>query len=896
MSNIQNVESIFIDAYYVEDLHAFDGITTLGYLTIDFQLYIEQLPPPSFYDVFPNLTVVSVYLNIGYMDDSVCDTLTGFNALTSVGTLNIGSTGGFYTTSFDGLHNLQSIDSALFVGEWFSESVSGFESLQSVPDFTAWTWGCTGDSPDFESLTSMNSLSMYWIVSESLPDFPLLTNMNGDLFFQGVCSSVGFVSLETVGGSLTFGVDTEDWENTSPVAHLDSLRFVGADLTINYSGLENLLFLSNLESVGGTIHLTDNPDLSQCDITYFCENIPLSPAAFDIHDNGPGCNSGEEVLATCGESYAEGEVFYDLDCDGIFNNTDLYVTNPVIFNELKQPVSSSNYDGHYFVPLQDNATTTLTVGGVPGFDTSEQTIVTTGTVEIFNEIQFALCPQANFHNVSVAQTTPASFRPGFGRYYYYTAFNHGPQVEDVTLTLTMTNMMGVTASAISDGGVLVGNTITWNISDIPVFGNIGVSLYFYLEPSVALGTVLTSNITVDIVPSGTADNYPADNSLAMSCVVIGSFDPNDIPVNIPAYNHDLLSPDEALSLDYSIRFQNTGTAEAINVRVLDDIESDLDISSFEMIGSSHPCTLSFNENNQVEWLFENILLPDSSFNEEESHGYIQCRIKTQPNLMLEDVVENTAAIYFDFNEPVITNTATTVFYMCPTTPDPLADQTICEGEVVALSGPLGWQDYSWTTFEGESSTTNQLQMMNLSVGFYEILFDATTEYCQFHDDILISVLSVPSSPIITQDGNTLSATGTGTFVWTLNGDIISDSDNSIVMSESGLYGVTVSENGCSTTEVTGDFIAIGIANQEKESSFILSPNPMKEFAQLKVNHFGEKKMQLTITNAMGEIVSQLNVTSENMRIPRNGMAPGVYFLTLTAQDHLHTQSLKLLVE
>jgi len=61
----------------------------------------------------------------------------------------------------------------------------------------------------------------------------------------------------------------------------------------------------------------------------------------------------------------------------------------------------------------------------------------------------------------------------------------------------------------------------------------------------------------------------------------------------------------------------------------------------------------------MEFKFDNILLPDSNVNEPLSHGFIHYRVKPKTTLQHNDTIKNIAAIYFDFNDPVITNTATT---------------------------------------------------------------------------------------------------------------------------------------------------------------------------------------------------------------------------------------------
>jgi hypothetical protein len=58
--------------------------------------------------------------------------------------------------------------------------------------------------------------------------------------------------------------------------------------------------------------------------------------------------------------------------------------------------------------------------------------------------------------------------------------------------------------------------------------------------------------------------------------------------------------------------------------------------------------------------FPNILLPDSTTNALRSVGFVRFRITPRTTLALGDAIQNRAGIYFDFNAPVITNTAVTV--------------------------------------------------------------------------------------------------------------------------------------------------------------------------------------------------------------------------------------------
>ena len=79
-------------------------------------------------------------------------------------------------------------------------------------------------------------------------------------------------------------------------------------------------------------------------------------------------------------------------------------------------------------------------------------------------------------------------------------------------------------------------------------------------------------------------------------------------------------------------------------------------------GASHPYEVSLDlESGRVEFIFDNILLPDSTTNEIESQGFIKYRINHKEDLVNNTFIENTASIYFDSNPPIVTNT---VYNIC----------------------------------------------------------------------------------------------------------------------------------------------------------------------------------------------------------------------------------------
>ncbi|HNL39460.1 MAG TPA: hypothetical protein PKH43_10010, partial [Saprospiraceae bacterium] len=136
---------------------------------------------------------------------------------------------------------------------------------------------------------------------------------------------------------------------------------------------------------------------------------------------------------------------------------------------------------------------------------------------------------------------------------------------------------------------------------------------------------------------------------------IGAFDPNDKQA-VPTGYSDEHYIVQNIPLNYTIRFQNTGTDTAFTVVVRDTLSPFLQVASIRAISASHPFSWTISGAGVLEVRFDNILLPDSSVNLPGSQGYVKFLIDQQPDLPLGTLIENSAAIYFDFNAPVITNT------------------------------------------------------------------------------------------------------------------------------------------------------------------------------------------------------------------------------------------------
>ncbi len=153
-----------------------------------------------------------------------------------------------------------------------------------------------------------------------------------------------------------------------------------------------------------------------------------------------------------------------------------------------------------------------------------------------------------------------------------------------------------------------------------------------------------------------------DPEVEIHCLEIrDSYDPNDKQVSPEGITLDQLADGDNL-LEYMIRFQNTGSDTAYRVVVVDTLPLNLDVASIQSLRGSHLFDLDVTGEGRpiLIFSFENINLPDSLTDELNSSGYIRFKIRPEQNLGVGTILSNEAAIYFDFNEPIITNQALVV--------------------------------------------------------------------------------------------------------------------------------------------------------------------------------------------------------------------------------------------
>jgi uncharacterized repeat protein (TIGR01451 family) len=243
---------------------------------------------------------------------------------------------------------------------------------------------------------------------------------------------------------------------------------------------------------------------------------------------------------------------------------------------------------------------------------------------------------------------------------------------------------------------VVGNFIYLSFEDL-----LPGQMYFYdlglMTPSADfIGEILNTSVWVNTPPDAEVIVSGFGScSNTHSC----SYDPND-KQGFPVGHTDAHFVEEGTSIEYLIRFQNTGSAPAYNVRIEDLIDPNLDIESFELLISSHSVSTSLNqETRELVFYFNDILLPDSTNNEPESHGFVSYRMRINDNLDNGIVVNNTAEIYFDFNDPVVTNTTFHTIFDCEAyaASYEIVSAENCGGTEFIVASTAAWtENYTWS--------------------------------------------------------------------------------------------------------------------------------------------------------------------------------------------------------
>ena len=268
------------------------------------------------------------------------------------------------------------------------------------------------------------------------------------------------------------------------------------------------------------------------------------------------------------------------------------------------------------------------------------------------DINFCLTNTDVYNDVLVYMYPVTSGVPGFTASYMLVYQNAGTTTAaggNVTLDFD-SSLLTYTSS--NPAMTVSGNMLNLSYTNLQPFETQIVYVDFLVSTGATLNDVLTFTATVSPI---SGDSNTENNTYVFDQNIVSSFDPNDIFVN----EGDFITMEQAGDyLNYTIRFQNTGTANATFVKLQTTLNSNLDLNTFQPVGGSHNFVTN-RTGNQIEFFFDDINLAYEDANEPESHGFVTFRVKPKNTVSLGDVMTGQANIYFDYNPLVATNTAIT---------------------------------------------------------------------------------------------------------------------------------------------------------------------------------------------------------------------------------------------
>jgi uncharacterized repeat protein (TIGR01451 family) len=610
------------------------------------------------------------------------------------------------------------------------------------------------------------------------------------------------------------------------------------------------------------VEITNNSFTCVPNVTSYSQGYPLCEFN-DPLSNPNNCTSYHGIL---------GKVFKDqTDCLNNGNEQNQFSVPLKLYdnNGDFQALSFSNSSGEYFFPT-DNGTYRVeldsSILGITAYCYDDTTVTVSGN--LIDSTDFFLdCGSAS--DLAINGIVPSGLVfPGqihqlsvFGG---YSLLHHSLGCfQSVSGTVKIIIDGPITFESTSGAWTpsqINGNEFSYDISD---FSQINLDDPFVLnlltDTTAQSGDLICATAIVTI---NGIDINSVNDTLQLCYEAINSYDPN----------HKEVYPDSVAEgfddfLIYTIQFQNTGTAPAINIRLEDTLSSHLNLETFELLQSSHSVVTSLYGNRLV-FRFNNIQLADSTNNEPESHGFAQFRIKPLPGLVHGTVIQNNASIYFDYNIPVVTNYAN-VTYMPPNTYS--TDSRIeCDS--------LVWIDGNTYTSSNNSAT---FTLTNAAGGDSIITLNLTIE--------IIDLTITDNAPILT--ANAVGAT----YQW-----IDCDNGNALIGNESsatftattnGNYAVIITQNDCSDTSDCIQVVHVGLSEKtDNHLNIAVFPNPSTDSFHIQS---GSTINSLSVYTLSGQCKYQATINTNSFTIDLSKETSGVYLLeTKIGDQYQYTRLMK----
>lgn len=664
-----------------------------------------------------------------------------------------------------------------------------------------------------------------------------------DVATQPICigDTSGGVSLTVSGGVQPYSYN---WSNNQHTASLDSVAAGSYSVTVSDVNGCSAIFDYNLNPAndvwGYYVYLSaseancGNTGAVLADVqngfapyTYLWSNgattqnisqLPGGIYSITVTDSS-GCKryGHAEVEAFCA-SYITGNVFVDTNQNCLIDTTETLMPGIMLraSGNGHNYYGISNSSGAYSIIVPDTGTYTLTaVSSTSPACTNlslcnnvAQTVTVSVLGDTVEDNNFTSITTPGFDLSIYPGWTAAN--PGFEKDYWIYPYNNSVTTYNgpVTVTLVYDSLLMYQSSApLATNHDIATHTITWALDSVDGFNYWGfiysqIRSTFYVPIGTTLGQSLHSHFY--ITPTA-GDCDTANNEYHTSEIVTGSFDPNEKEVE----PKNTIDPADSV-LRYTIHFQNCGTDSTHFVILKDTLSQNLDPLSVATVASSHPYS-SFTVSGEgiLTWTFNPLRLVDSITDPVGSKGFVTFTVHKKANLPIGTVISNKASIYFDYNEPVVTNTVRdTVWPKCNLTLAVTPANTSCgnnNGSVtVTAANGTGTYSYLWNSGSNTASATN------LAAGIYTVTVSDAANCSSTASATIVG--STPGSIQLTagqsmicngQNMQVCAPSGFNTYTWN-NGN----TGQCTTINAAGNYYVTVTDAGNCTVE--SNHLSIGV--------------------------------------------------------------------------------------
>lgn len=606
--------------------------------------------------------------------------------------------------------------------------------------------GCTGTFTEEVQLMNQQQASQIQIVSQILCNPP--TGAVLSAVANGIQAPFTYLWSNGQTSAVIHNVPAGTWHVQITDAH--GCTYQSAHVHIVHPQNTIPVLLSNTPAEcslpNGVVYAYPNGGTPPYQYTWNVQPSPTGNSIHNLHGNAiysvsvtdayqcSGTGSVFVPRLPCGTVFASGRLVHDINGNGVIDPGEPGIPNYPVTLMHPYRLTYTDVNGNYTIPSVPLGNRTVQVQTPTGFiQTSPAgnqvySFFASNLSQTYSGINFLFAQGSNAQDLQVIGGTYMTARRGFPFVQMVRVINKGNTQVQPVLDVSYANHLQYTHSSVSAvQHTAQTKSLTYNLPMLMPFTDTLLYVHFLTSITSPLGQ--QGYFQHNVNPVG-GDVTPGDNSEGTGVWYTGHYDPNDnmlIPEFVYGKIGDLGMMDSVLT--YRIRFQNNGNDTCFNVLITDTLDPALKPETFEFLMATHTVVPSLDSAGILRFYFPNILLPDSATDEAGSQGAVFFRIKAK--VQIGYTVKNTAHIYFDFNEAVVTNTSAYTWLDLETANQ--ITETTNALQIYPNPTTDAWQlmsahDVSWQlqTLEGKvihegkgiAGNTSQISAQALSPGIY----------------------------------------------------------------------------------------------------------------------------------------------------------------------------------